>query len=222
MSLMNRFIDSLSAKERNYALSIISDLQSIFEKLEKRGDLRAKLERTIERTNFPKILRDSDNLFEAYNMLFDILGKGGRSMEFVEHNKNFGFNEKGLAYLFLSESIATFQRNAELFKNCFLFILKLRRGFRRKMTLGQFLRKLVDVAGTKGQRITQEIDVDLRNALAHGLFWMNRTELVYFKDVSLKKEKRIGLDELWMKTRDQSIVTQCFIKLIADWYVSGH
>lgn len=186
--------------------------------MEKQGYLRAELRGGIERTNFPKILRDSDNLFEAYNMLFSIFGEKGRSKEFVEHNKKFGLYEKGFLYLFLSESISTFQRNVELFKNCFLFIFDLRRGFWAKMTLGPFLEKLINVTGTNGQRIAQEIDVKLRNALAHGLFWMNGVELVYCEDVALKKQKRISLDKLWMKTRDQSIVSQCLIKFIADWF----
>ena len=218
MSLVDEFVDSLSPEEQRFALHIVSHLQNIFKKLEKEGYLRARLRGTIERTSFLKILTDSDKLFEAYNMLFRIFEKKGRSKKFVEHNKRYGLYDKGLAYLFLSESIATFQRGVELFKNCFLFILKPRRGFKTKMTLGQFLKRLIDATGTKGQRLAQEIDVDLRNALAHGLFWMNRVELVYCEDVALKKQKRIRLDNLWMKTRKQSIVTQCLIKLIADWY----
>lgn len=218
MSLLDRFIASLSPKEQQYALQVASNLQDIFEDLRKKGHQRTKLRGEKERSNFISILRDSDNLFASYNMLFRIFGEKGRSKEFVIHNEKFGLYDKGIAYLFLSESISTFQRSAELFKNCFLFTLKARRSFRAKMTLGQFLQRLVDVTGTKGKAIAEEIDVDLRNGLAHGLFWMDGVELIFCADVTLKKQERIRLDALWIKTRKQSIVSQCLIKLVADWF----
>lgn len=218
MPELDKFIGSLSPEEQRYVLLIASYLQGIFEDLEKKGYLRANLRGSIERTDFVKILEDSDKLFESYNMLFPIFWEKGRSTEFVRHNEKFGLYDKGLAYLFLSESISAFQRNVELFKNCFLFTLKVRRGFKAKMTLGQFLCKLVDVTGTKGEAIAREIDVNLRNGLTHGLFWMDRVELVYYEDITLKKQSRIGLDNLWMKARNQSLVTQCLIKSIVDWF----
>ena len=219
MSILDKFIGSLSdSDEQRYALSIVSYLRGIFEDLEKKGYLRAELRGNVERSDFVKILEDSDKLFESYNMLFRIFEEKGKSQEFVRYNEKFGLGDKGLAYLLLSESISAFQRNVELFKNCFLHILKARRGFTAKMTLGKFLCKLVDVTGTKGEAIAGEIDWNLRNCLTHGLFWMDRVELVYCEDITLKKQSRIGLDKLWMKTRNQSLVTQCLIKLIVDWF----
>ena len=70
----------------------------------------------------------------------------------------------------------------------------------------------------RARAIAEEIDVDLRNGLAHGLFWMDAFEIVYCEDIIIKNNKSIRLDELWVKTRNQSIVTQCLIKSIIDWY----
>ena len=85
------------------------------------------------------------------------------------------------------------------------------------MTLGQFLKRLKEVSGTKGKMLAKEIDVNLRNAIAHGLFWMDGVDTVYYEDVTLKSQKRIRLDNLW-NTRKQSIITQCLINFVADWY----
>lgn len=218
MSEVDDFLVSLSPEEQSFALHVTSRLQDVFEELARQGYLRTSLRAGIERLNFTKILEDSDYLFGSYNMLFNIFRERGGSREFLRHNEKFGLYEKGLAYLFLSESVSTFLRNIELFKNCFLFILKMRRGFRIRMTLGQLLQKLVEVTGTKGEAIAEKIDVDLGNGLAHGSFWVDKTELIYCEDITLKEQKRIRLDKLWINTRRQSITTQCLIRLIVDWY----
>jgi len=217
VSQLDTFMGSLSPRKQHYALKVASLLQDVFTDLRRQGYLRNSLRGRTERANFVSILRDSDNLFDSFNMLFRIR-ENVSLKEFVGHNKKFGVSEKGMAYLVLSESVSTFQRYVELFKNCFLFILKSGRGFSSRMTLGTFLRKLVALTGTKGKAIADEVDVDLRNSLAHGLFWMEQLEVVYCKDITLRDRERIGLEELWMKARKQSILSQCLIKLIVDWF----
>ncbi len=85
------------------------------------------------------------------------------------------------------------------------------------MTLGQLIRELENVA-PRSKAIAKKIDVDLRNALAHGMFWMEGIVLNYYEDIKMKKEKSIRIDHLWGKVREHSKITQCLIHFIADWY----
>ena len=217
MSLVDEFISKLSPKDQKQALNIISDFHQIFEDLKRQAILKLTLRDGWDRTKFLNIMKTSDKLNDVYNMLFQIFEERGRSKKFTEHNKDYGFTENRLAYLFLSEIMSTFLRTTELFKNCFLFTLKVRKGFTSRMTLGQLLRELENVS-PRSKVIAKKIDVDLRNALAHGMFWMEGIVLNYYEDIKLKKEKSIGIDHLWGKVREHSKITQCLIHFIADWY----
>ena len=220
MSSVDDFINKLQEKDQRYALGLVSLFQEIFQELSNQGYLRQKLRGSVERAKFSEIIKCSNKLFDAYNMLFFIFAKKGRSKEFVKHNeKKFGLHEEGVVYLFLSESIDVFIRNTELLKNVFIFTLQTCFFSRPRMTLGQFLKRLKEVSGTKGKIFAKEIDVNLRNALSHGLFCTDGVDVVYCEDVTLKSQKRIRLDNLWNKARKQSIITQCLISFIADWYV---
>lgn len=220
MSSTYSFISKLEGTDKRYALRIVSIFEEIFQELSSRNLLRLKLRGSVERAKFYEILKCSNKLFDAYNMLFSIFTERGKSKKFVEHNQEeFGWHEEGVAYLFLSESVDVFIRNTELFKNVFIFTLRTCFFSRPRMTLGQFLRRLREVCGKKGRKMDEEIDVNLRNALSHGLFWTEDADIVYCDDVTLTRQTRIRLDNLWNKAKKQSIVTQCLISFVADWYV---
>lgn len=217
MSLVDEFINELSGKEQKEALGIVSNLHQIFEDLKKQGILRLSLRDGYERTKFVNIMKTSDKLNDVYNMLFRIFEERGRSRKFAEHNNRFGFTEDRLAYLFLSEVLSTFLRTTEQFRNCFLFTLKSRKGFTSRMGLGQLFKQLIKVA-LRSKAISKKMDVDLRNALAHGMFWMEGIMLNYYEDIRMKKKRSIRMDHLWGKVREHSRFTQCLIRFIADWY----
>jgi len=225
LSLVDEFISKLSTKEQSQVLKVITTLDEIFNILKEKGFLRDTLRETIERTKFINVMKDSNKLFAAYNMLFRVFERKGMSKKFVERNKTFGFYEEGLAYLLLSESIATVLRTAELLRNCFLYVLKTTKkraenGFWSRMTLGDFLRQLDKITQNRSRYLTEKIDVQLRNALAHGLFWLEGSVLVYCSDITLREKEEIIVSELWIKAREQSKIVQCLITFIADWYHS--
>jgi len=223
LSLVDEFIRKLPIKEQKQALNVVETLDEIFDALSRENYLRDTLRGNVERTKFLNIMKNSNKLFAAYNMLFRVFEKRGRSREFVKHNKPFGFYEDGLAYLFLSESIATVLRTSELFRNCFLFVLKTTKkrskdGFWSNMTLGELLTQLDKVTQKKSCSLTQKIDVQLRNALTHGLFWMEGSVLVYCHDITLRNPNEIIVSDLWTNAREQSKIVQCLINFIADGY----
>lgn len=225
MSLVEEFIRKVPANELEDAKGYISTLYEVFQILEDKGYLRPSLREHAERTRFVDIMKASNKLFSAYNMLFNVFAERGKSKRFVEHNKEeFGFNEEDTAYLLLSESITTFLRSAELFKNCFLFTLKTskhrrKKGFWSRMTLGELIGRLDKESNGKIKPLTKDLDTKLRNALAHCLFWLEGSVLVYCEDLTLEKRKEIIISELWTKGRKHSLIAQCLINLIADWYV---
>lgn len=233
MCPLDDWIKTLPRVDQPFVAETTSELWDVFRDLKRKGYLRPTLE-SKQRKDFPEIFRTSDGLFEAFNMLFtipDVKGEFvyGRNKEFVEHNQEYGFSEKGYINLLLSESFSAFIRNVELFRSAFLFVLKTtkkprkkkrkaRKEFYHKMGVGELLNQLVSICGSKGRKIKDKVDVDLRNGLTHGLFWMKGLMLHYSEDITFVKTRKIKLDDLWKKARDQSKVTQCLMKLVPAWY----
>lgn len=223
MSLVDDFLRKVPLNELPDTKKFIMALYDVLEILEEKGHLRPHLREHAERTKFVEIMKTSNRLFSAHNMLFNIFSEKGKSTKFVLHNQEFGLNEVDTAYLFLSESISMFIRSAELFKNCFLFILKEKRrrsktGFWSRMTLGDLISRLDSETGGKSEPVTQELDNKLRNSLTHCLFWLEGSVLIYYEDLALEEKKEIIVSELWIKGRKHSLIAQCAINLIADWY----
>ena len=233
MPSLDKWIETLPKEDQPFVAETISELWDVFYDLKRKGYLRPTLE-SKQRRDFPEILKTSNGLFEAFNMLFtipDVNGKFvyGRNKEFVEHNRKYGFNEKRYVNLLLSESLSVFLRNVELFRSCFLFVLKTtkrprekekrgRKEFYHEMGIGELLNKLVSVCGSEAKKIRDKIDCELRNGLTHGLVWIDGATIRYSKDITFTKKGEIRLDDLWKKAISQSKVTQCLINLVPAWY----
>jgi hypothetical protein len=237
MSSLADWITKLPKENQRFASEITSELWDVFSDLDKNLYLLTTIFETPERKDFLNIIPTSNGLMSAFNMLYAIPTLQekliyGRNREFVEHNKKYGFNENSYLYLLLSESISVFLRNIELFRCCFLFVLKTvpkkvadkyEYPFHDVMGIGTLLRKIAKCTGASGERIMKRVNVDLRNGLTHGLVWKgDGLNIFYSKDIAFTEIKKIGLDELWKEASYQSMVTQCLINLIPAWYDTAH
>lgn len=224
MCPLDNWIKTFPREDQRFVAETISELWDVFCDLKRKGYLKPTL-RSERRKDFLKILKTSNGLFEVFNMLFSIPTKKGefvygKNKEFVEHNRKYCFTEEKYVNLLLSESLSVFLRNVELFRNCFLFVLKTKRRkeFTHTMGIGQLLIQLESLCGDKGKKIKDKIDWELRNGLTHGLVWIDRLAIRYPTDVTFSELREIRLDDLWKKARDQSKVTQCLIEVIPAWY----
>ncbi len=232
MPSLDDWIKTFPEEEQQFVAETISELWDLFCDLKRKGYLRPTL-RSKKRKEFTEIFKTSNGLFDVFNLLFSIPNvKGefvyGRNKKFVEHNQDYGFTEKRYVNLLISESLSVFSRNVELFRCCFLFVLKTtkkqkkkktnRKEFWHTMGVGQLLRLLEEICGDKGTKIKDKIDFNLRNYLTHGLFWLDGPMIRYATDISFSKIKEIRLDDLWKKARNQSRITQSLIEMIPAWY----
>lgn len=231
MASLGDWITELPKENQRLALEITSDLWDVFINLDKKQYLLTTLA-TPKRQNILDVMLMSNGLTSAFNALLTIpilQGKliRGRNREFVAHNKKYGFDEKMYLYLLLSESISVFLRNVELFRSCFLFVLKTKpREITRKekypfyddMGIGSLLHQIARCSGTSGEKTLKRIEVDLRNGLTHGLVWKEGLNIAYSMDITFTEIKKISLEDLWKKAMLQGIVTQCLIRLIPAWY----
>lgn len=245
MSLTYEFCKSqdLRKKERKLCIETASNFYDMMKDLDEKGYLRSELsvrkgeEERIRSTN---VIRNVRKVTKAFNMFFDMYvdrvkpNTKHRLEEFLELNKPYGLTKDDLNYLLISEMVFVFLQNIEEFRFAMLFILKLpthysvngkEKTIDRKTTLGTLLRSLEELR-IKGTDKLSNIDYNLRNGLSHCLFWFDekgdtecsKPHLHYSKDISFKHVKLINIADLYTKTRNQSIYTNCLLNVIGDWF----
>jgi len=245
MSLTDEFCKSqdLRKKERKLCVETASNFYDMMKDLDEKGYLRSELsvrkgeEERIRSTN---VIQNVRKVTKAFNMFFDMYvdrvkpNTKHRLEKFLELNKPYGLTKEDLNYLLISEMVFVFLQNIEEFRFAMLFILKLpihysvngkEKTINRKTTLGTLLRSLEELR-IKGTDKLSDIDYNLRNGLSHCLFWFDgkgdtecsKPHLHYSKDISFKHVKWINIADLYIKTRNQSIYTNCLLNVIGDWF----
>jgi len=247
MSLTDSFCKSpdLGKEEQRLCYEFASDLHDMIADLEQKGCLRSELKSKQgeeDRKHFINILWDVRKVGHAFNMFFDMYvdrrqpHTRHRLEKFLELNKPYGMTERDLAYLLFSEMIFIFLQNAEEFRTVLLFIMKLpicyfvkrqKREITRKTGLGTLLWGLSEMGIKKTDALLTNIDYNLRNGLSHGLYWFDEKgdsehsepHLHYSKDITFQDIDWISTNDLFFKTRHQTIYTNCLLNVIADWFL---
>lgn len=245
MSLTDEFCKSpdLRKKERKLCVEVASKFYDMMKDLDEKGYLRSELsvrkgeEERIRSTN---VILNVRKVTKAFNMFFNMYvdrvkpNTKHRLKKFLELNKPYGLTKEDLNYLLISEMVFVFLQNIEEFRFALLFILKLpihysvdekEKTVNRKTTLGTLLRSLEEL-GIKGIERLSDIDHNLRNGLSHCLFWFDqkgdvecpKPHLHYSEDITFKRVKWIRIADLYSKTRNQSIYTNCLLNVIGDWF----
>jgi len=203
--------ESMTPEEWKYFRKCEQILRLLLDDLKQQNRLKRLVEMPL---NSPKIIETSQRFGEAYNMIVPIFREKGIMDKFVKHNKIFGFNEKDLPYLFASQLVGTMITSTELIRNNLLTILKMKDGFSDVMGLGALLRRLEEVSPIYGKQLNDEIDSNLRNALAHGTFWIDGNHIYYCEDMRLINPKIIPLHKLMIRMKNANILSVCLFNLI--------
>ena len=245
MSLTDEFCNSqdLRKEEQTLCFQIASDFIDMLRDLDKKGYLRSELsmrkgeEERIRSTN---VITNVRKVTKAFNMFFDMYAEKvkpdtkHRLQKFLELNKPYGLTEEDLNYLLISEMVFVFLQNIEEFRFALLFILELpiryfvrgkRRRINERTTLGTLMKGLKELGIAKTD-ILNGIDYELRNGLSHCLFWFDgkgdpecpKPHLHYSEDITFKQVKWINITDLYNRTRNQSIYTNCLLNVIGDWF----
>jgi len=193
-----------------------------------------------QRKNAMNVLWNVRKVTNAFNMFFDMYvekikpDSKERLRKFLELNRPYGLTEEDLRYLLYSEMIFTFLQNIEEFRFALLFMMKLpihysingkRKTINIKTTLGRLLKGFEEL-GVKKADALKDVDCNLRNGLSHCLFWFDekgdsehpKPHLHFSEDIAFKRMGWISIADLYSKTRNQSIYTNCLLNVIGDWF----
>jgi hypothetical protein len=240
MSLTDKFCNSkdLREEERKHCFEVASYFQEMLSDLDENGYLRPDLESKDNEKRIMDILLNVRKTTNAFNKFFDIYAEKVKpdSKQKLRRFKELGeFIEEELRYLLFSEMIFVFLQNIEEFRSVLLFILKLpilttsngkKYIIGNRTTLKPLLSNLETMSIKKVDSINKLIDCDLRNGLSHGLFWFDEKgdndcsepHLHYSKDIRFNKISCLTVADLYLRTRKQSIYTNCLLNVIGDWF----
>jgi hypothetical protein len=159
----------------------------------------------------------------ALNILFET-----RTKEFSDFmvKQNIGFADDNVGNIWLYDNLGSFIDTTELFRYYLLIILRRKAPFDQDfMTLGKLIRAIANECPSFGLKFTVEVDVDLRNALAHGLFWTEKQasgafEFIYCKELGGTPIRKPML-EVTERIRKHNLLGGCLVEVLGKKATSG-
>jgi len=197
-----------------------------------RPDIIAKRE---GQKRFMNVMWNVRKISNAFNVWFDIYVDRSKpdSKQKLKKIRDIGkISEEEAVYLLFSQMIFVFLQNIEEFRSALLYVLKLpiavpnERPITKKTTLNQLFRGLKKLGIKNADTLASLIECDLRNGLSHSLFWFeindsdcSELHLHYSEDIEFNTiSPPIKSSDFYLKTREQTLITNCLLNVIADWF----
>ena len=185
--------------------------ETMLDDFRSRNLLRRNINKS-ERERLNLVWENSRNYETALNNLFNRFKSVGKVEDFDKKCADLGLPKDTVNYLFFSQLIGTFLLKLEaLFRTSLLFFLEERCGIRRDMTLRQLLTTIKKISPSIGEELNNLIDTDLRNYLAHGIFWFEEGVLFLARNSYLEKVREISLGKLMIENIIMNIVANALV-----------
>lgn len=207
-------------KEYEHAKKVFEELLDDFNA---RGLLRKGTSHN-PRERLTKMWAQSRQFGQSFNAMFRIFDTRDHIKSFAGRNKNDGIDEKVLTGAFLNQATGNFIYNIEtVFKTSLIFFLEEKQGFSKRMEVGRLLYNIKSISSSIGSKLEPLIDLELRNALAHGAFWFETGGKGYLTDDShLENLKDLEFYEFLIRIKKQNIVAHAFIEVLLEKVRQGY
>lgn len=206
----------LNASETLYWNRVAPTIDSLLDDLKKHQYIRSKHMAEESQQLLEIIKRANDNFltWNAVDSLFDNLNNIDTIV-----NMKVGLTAANIRNLQSYYVIAAFLDTIELIRGELLYIIKRVKPFRSSKTLGPLLRALRKKFPKNGGEFADEIDVDLRNSLAHGTYWWtNEQNIIQLNYVSSlgDKPKSEPFDETIQRMRQHNLLGTCLSEVLSE------
>ena len=203
--------EALGGKEKELWLKLEPILSELLDELKKNGKIES-VYLPAEIDGLRVIIQTMKNCSTNYNLL---LHASDNYKDFLKAIQPFDFDEPLSVHLFIEVAILLAVITCEMFRTLLLFHSK---GLKPELPFGALLKQLEASNGAPNAvaKLKPYLDIPLRNALAHGLVGIDEKKIVLYKNAKFEVLDRLGLADFMMRSKDQSVLTQCFITVINE------
>jgi hypothetical protein len=138
-----------------------------------------------------------------------------------------GFTEDNVGNAWIYDMFSVFIESTEMLKNNLLLVLRTNKDpFKPRMTLGELRRSIENRCPQYGPPFFAEVNVGLRNAFSHDLYWMKRKsdgsiELYYVEELG-GREISDPLTDILTVIAKQELLTTCVAETLGKKAQSGY
>jgi len=177
-----------------------------------------------QRQRLANMFNQSRQIGQALNAISKIFDSNDHVRSFADKNKADGIDEEVLTGVFLNQATGNLIYNIEtLFKTALIFFLQEKQGLRKQMEVGRLIHAIKEISPSIGAKLEPLIDLELRNALAHGAFWFETGGQAYISlDSHLKSPKSMKFAEFMIRVKKQNIVAHAFIEVLVERVRQGY
>lgn len=125
---------------------------------------------------FRQMLQITTRVYEhvnTWNALYKLVPES--KLERFLVSQKVGFTDQNSGNVCFYELLSVFLDATESFRSFLALILRRKGLFKRNLTLGQLLNALKKECKRFGPQFASEVDVELRNAIAHGRYWLGKS-----------------------------------------------
>jgi hypothetical protein len=214
-------LTNLSDKEKEYCKEVEELLTGVIRELEHNGWIRKKEDLIRDKESFAQMLviveRVNTHLLLT-NMLTEAFTSKAQATETCLTSLGVGFTKENVSTFWIYEVFAVFIESTEvLTKNLSLVVLP-KKPFWLKMTFGDMIEALKKTCPTFGVKFASYVDLPLRNAITHGIYWMGRKNdgsINFYYSSELGKEPKVEpLVDILVRIRKHNLIGACLADVL--------
>jgi hypothetical protein len=211
--------DAFGQKEKELWLKVEPILNDLLNDLKANGKIETVFVRK-DMQNLQVVVENHQKCVKNYNLLIEVGKNNQRSASFVQAIKPFGFDDYSSAQLLIQTGILLAVVTTELFRILLLFHSK---GLNPAASLEGMFRQLEGkhCAPRAAKKLRPYLDLEFRNALAHGLFGTRNKRIILYKNAKFDLLDSMDLARFMIRCKDLSVVTQCLIGAIIERKKTG-
>lgn len=164
----------LSTEEVAYWTKCEGIVEGLLEELKAGGWIRT--EGLWDSQAFRQMLEITVRVYEHFNTwnALNLLEPESKLERFLVSQK-VGFTDQNAGMVWFYELLSMFLDATESFRSFLALVLRQTRPFSGNLTLGRLMKALKQECRIFGPQFAREVDVGLRNAIAHGRYWLRKT-----------------------------------------------
>ncbi|MGA2310553.1 MAG: hypothetical protein ABSG57_13545 [Candidatus Bathyarchaeia archaeon] len=161
------------------------------------------------------VVHSLEDCGRSYNLILNATDSHEKAMNFTQALTPFGFDNVSAFNLLIQVGVLGTILSTEMFRTTLLFHSK---GLKPTATIGELLRELQndDGAPKAVAKLRPYLDLNFRNAVAHGMFGLQGDKIVLYKNAKFEILEKLTFADFMIRSKKQSVLTHCLINVIVE------